>query len=248
MKLSEIEKLLKKYNIENYTIREDGLVDVDGDVKFITCRFSKLPIKFGHVTGDFFLSTCFNLTTLDGAPKKVGGFFRCATCYKLTSLEGGPEEVGNGFSCAFCSSLKSLKGAPTILWGFLRCYECTDLVSLEGAPTSIGGDFRCWNNHSLTSFKHCPQIIGGLFECSSCTKVNSLDYLPKQIDGDVDMSYLVNVKNYLAVFKIKGIEKIKISNLSDVAKILNKYIKQRDIIGCQDELIEAGFEEYARTK
>ena len=63
-KLPEKEKLiilLEKYKIANYTINDDLTVDVDGDVRLSHLRLTKLPFKFGSVTGNFY---CSNNPTL----------------------------------------------------------------------------------------------------------------------------------------------------------------------------------------
>jgi hypothetical protein len=52
------------------------------------------------------------LTTLEGAPKEVGGYFFCRN-NKLTTLEGAPKEVGGGFICTN-NNLKSLDGLGSV--------------------------------------------------------------------------------------------------------------------------------------
>jgi hypothetical protein len=70
--ISEIERLCKEYGIENWTINSEGLVDVDGDVNLSDRGLTKMPINFGRVGGDFYCG--YNrLTTLEGAPREVGG-------------------------------------------------------------------------------------------------------------------------------------------------------------------------------
>ena len=86
-KEEEIHQLCKKYEIENYTIRPDGKVDVDGDVHLQSKGlFGKLPIRFGTVTGFFY---CYdnNLKTLEGCPEEVGEDFECCK-NELLTLEG----------------------------------------------------------------------------------------------------------------------------------------------------------------
>ena len=48
----------------------------------------KLPFKFGRVDGYFDCDGCPSLTSLEGAPQKVGGNFYCSECTSLTSLKG----------------------------------------------------------------------------------------------------------------------------------------------------------------
>jgi hypothetical protein len=60
----------------NYKINSDDTIDVDGKVNlyFRLGNMTKLPVKFGKVSGYF---SCSNnrLTTLDGCPKYNGGDF-----------------------------------------------------------------------------------------------------------------------------------------------------------------------------
>ena len=97
---SDIDVICKKHGIRihgNYTINSDGTIDVDGDV-ILSDRLTKLPLKFGRVTGDFICS--YNqLVSLRGCPTEVGGDFDCMD-NKLVSLEGGPYSVGGGFNCS----------------------------------------------------------------------------------------------------------------------------------------------------
>ena len=92
---SEIEEICRKYNIRNYTINEDGSIDVDGNVDLSNRNLTELPLTFGRVTSHFNCS--YNkLTTLKGSPKYVGYNFYCDN-NELTSLEYSPEEVKGDF-------------------------------------------------------------------------------------------------------------------------------------------------------
>ena len=59
-----IEELCEKHGIENYIINDDGSIDVNGGVYIQNSEFTKLPLKFNKVSGDF---SCYNneLTSLD---------------------------------------------------------------------------------------------------------------------------------------------------------------------------------------
>jgi hypothetical protein len=131
----EVEKICKQYNITNWTLNPDGTVDVDDSVYLLGQRLTKLPLKFGRVTGDFF---CYN--------------------NQLTSLEGCPTEIGGNFSCSY-NQLTSLEGCPTEISGDFLC-QYNQLTSLEGCPTEIGGNFYCHNNN-LTSLKGASEYIEG---------------------------------------------------------------------------------------
>ena len=89
------------------------------------------------IKNDFGCSYCTSLTSLKGAPQKVGGDFSCSRCTSLTSLEGAPKEVGRDFVCSNCTSLTSLNGAPKEVGGNFACNYCASLTSLEGAPKEL---------------------------------------------------------------------------------------------------------------
>ena len=73
------------------------------------------------VDSDFNCENCKSLTSIEGAPEKVGGSFDCGYCDSLTSLEGAPNRVGIDFDCSWCESLKSLEGAPEEVGGNFIC-------------------------------------------------------------------------------------------------------------------------------
>jgi len=116
----EIHNICKRYDIKNYTINDDGSIDVDGVFYLSSKGLEKLPVKIRKVTGDFY---CHNneLTSLEGCPKTVGGHFYCHN-NELTSLEGCPKTVGGDFECGN-NNLTSLKGGPDRISGSFYCYE-----------------------------------------------------------------------------------------------------------------------------
>ena len=71
----DIDSLCQKYGIENYTV-VDGLVNVDGDVDLRNKYLTKIPIKFGRVSGGFYCNSN-KLVSLEGAPQSVGSDFDC---------------------------------------------------------------------------------------------------------------------------------------------------------------------------
>jgi hypothetical protein len=124
----EVAKICKKYDIENWILNPDGTVDIDGSVYLSVQKLTKLPLKFGRVTGDFW---CHNnkLTTLENCPKEIGGNFYCHS-NQLTSLEGCPTEIGGDFYC-WANQLTSLKGAPEYIEGkvdFMPNYNLPEYI------------------------------------------------------------------------------------------------------------------------
>jgi len=136
----KIKYICNKYGITNYTINDDGSIDVNGGVSLEIRDLTEIPLKFGKVSGHFNCGRN-NLTSLEGCPKSVGGVFDCHD-----------------------NDLTTLKGCPKLVDGF----TCTDniLTSLEGCPESVGGGFTCRYNRIVT-FEHLPLSIGGEFRCNS---------------------------------------------------------------------------------
>ena len=143
-KTALIRAWLDKNDIKNYTINDKGEIDVDGSVVLTNNNFGEFPkyIQFNIVKRNFYCS--YNkLTSLKGAPKKVGGDFECSF-NNLTTLEGAPIEVGGRFDCSF-NKIISLEGAPNIVDGYFNCTN-NKLTSLKGAPKKVGGNFYCQDN------------------------------------------------------------------------------------------------------
>lgn len=183
---------------ENVTIREDGTVDVTGDMN-IYAQFPRLPIKFGRVTGRF-LCSGNNLTTMVGFPDYVGGNLMVENNFisnmegfpkyvgnsvsfsrnKLTSLEGLPDTINGNLELSF-NKLESLKGCPRIVLGhLLASYNYfTDLV---GSPEEIGHDFFIQSSPNLTSIKGLTPNVGGQVQLIGCPKL----YMMEKWEGDCE--------------------------------------------------------------
>ena len=142
----------------NYKDYIGEYINVKENVDLSNLNLTKLPIRFGTVSGNFYCHDN-NLTTLEGAPEKVGVGFDCSY-NMLTSLVGAPKSVGSEFYC-FENKLTSLKGAPEKVGVEFDC-SYNMLTSLVGAPKSVGYDFNCEHN-DLTSIKGAPKEIGGDF-------------------------------------------------------------------------------------
>lgn len=176
----EVEAILEKYRINNYTINSDLTVDVDGDVDLRDENLLAIPVKFGVVSGNV---KCMRnkLETLLGSPRKVGGDFNCDDNGQLSSLEGAPVEVGGDFICSR-SQLSSLKSAPREVGGDFQC-SGSRLKTLIGGPREIGGSFYCDSNQ-LTSLSGAPREIGRNLHCNSNPQLKSLDGIG-QVHGKI---------------------------------------------------------------
>jgi len=154
-----------------------GFWNSEGDVDLHGRGLIELP-NLGIVKG--FLDVSGNkLTTLEGAPQKVGRHFNCND-NRLTSLEGAPQEVGGGFYCED-NQLTSLKGSPQEVGGCMDAGN-NQLITLEGAPQKVGGYFSC-NDNQLTSLEGAPQEVGGGFYCGS-NQLTTLEGAPQKVGKD----------------------------------------------------------------
>ena len=172
------------------------------------------------------------------------GYFSCAD-NKLTSLQGAPSVVSGYFSCSH-NKLTSLAGAPSVVKGDFSCYN-NNLTSLQGAPSVVNGYFSCPYNN-LTSLAGAPSVVKGNFFCANnkLTSLAGIHKIIKEIHGYADFDDNPIKSSVLGLMRIKGLTKVYLDN-KQVMGILNKYLKgDRDIIKCQSELLDAGFEEFAK--
>lgn len=104
---TEIAAFLSQNDIHNYEmIDADLTINVNGNVNLSGGTFTNLPVKFGHVTGNFGISSCKELISLDGAPISVGGYFDLTGCDCITSFEGFNTKI-NGWLRADATKIKS---------------------------------------------------------------------------------------------------------------------------------------------
>lgn len=204
-----------------------------------------------------------DLSTL---PRHVKGSFICRR-NDLTSMEGGPTSVGEDYSCSY-NNLTDLKGVPAIIPGQFLCSK-NQLTTLEHGPKQVDDTYNCGHNQ-LTSLKGIPDKISGYLDCGH-NPLNSFEGFPKSISKFVlmektDIKSLHNIHKHihyigqqlicsrihdsvLGVLLIKGLKEFRMDN-SRVEAIVNYYLPNtrgmEAVFECQEELIEAGFEEYAQ--
>ena len=180
--------------------------------------------------------------TKDGSKLKVVGDFSCPN-NKLTSLDGGPSFVSESLFVSH-NALTSLKGSPSFIGRNLSCND-NKLTSLEGAPSSVGGSLFC-NNNELTSIEGAPSQIGGYFYCrnNKLTSLSNIHKYIKEVNGYINFEDNPIKSSVLGLVKINGLTNVMFDD-KKLEKIMNKYLPLGDIFDCQEELIEAGLEEFA---
>jgi hypothetical protein len=225
MKLSEVAsasyRFFSYYEIDDYTSNPDGSFDIHGDAIFKKGDFTKLPYTLRNVKGDLKFIDCPDLQTLDGCPVEINGDMVIERCEKLTSYQGGPTKGVDMLSIAQCDEFNSLAGCPDTV-EVLACRLCPKLETLAGCPKVID---RC----SLIGLK-------------SLVSVSDLRF----VNVTIMMQNNLKFKKYLQFLKIKNKTTKFVFNNKVVERILTKHHHEHDIMAAQEDLIDAGFEEYAR--
>jgi hypothetical protein len=232
-----------------------GIVNVSGNVEVKKqVKFTQLPVKFGEVTGGFVCGPN-GLTSLQGAPTKLGGHFWCHM-NQLTSLQGAPRHVRNSFFCQG-NQLTSLAHAPTHVATHFMCtdnkltslkdapvyvglnFDCShnQITSLQGAPDHVRGNFKC-NNNRLTSLVHAPWIVDGDFDCSN-NPITKPDH-----QGQVNGTFIITYHDQLHLLGLLKYPQLKILDAPEqVTAIMKKYEGKGKtyILNCARDLKQAKF-------
>lgn len=133
------------------------------------------------------------------------------------------------FNCSANSTLRSLKGSPKIVDNKFICSTCQNLTSLEGAPMEVHGSVNAVLCNSIISLKGIGK-----------------DYL--RLIGE-ELSLPSSIKsNMLGIILIKELKLITFfRSIKKIQDIFNDQLSgDRDIIECREELIQAGYKEYAK--
>ena len=228
----------------------------------------------GTING-YFICGGNQLNDLQYGPKIVKGDYSCWENH-ITTLDYLPEIVEGNFdisdndlSKADLSRLNSITiGADLTL---TRC----NLKSLNGVPKKIYGSFECSNNH-FKDFTGGPEFVYGNFICYDCNKLESIKGLPKFIKEDLScydckkltnfhdihkyLEHVVRVDLDTASIKSHVLGFVLVKNIKEIidiqgksrcapwAQIINRYLGKghQGVMDAQEELIEAGLEEYAQ--
>lgn len=151
--------------------------------------------------------------------------------------------------------LTSLEGCPSLVIGDFTCYD-NHLVSLKGGPAKVTGFYTCSRNY-LKNLDGVASEIGEGFDCSynGLTSLHNIHKQIKFIGGSANFIRNPIKSHVLGLLLINGLDEVAFESFAPWAnkprqqmnEIINKHLKNgRDVFACQEELIEAGFDEYAQ--
>lgn len=120
-------------------------------------------------------------------------------------------------------------------------------------PNKIDGNFFCFSN-KLTSLENCPAEVGGSFYCykNELTSLKDIQKQIKKIDGNFWCGDNPIQSHILGLMLVEigygGRFLTKLGDGEDVDAILNKWKNQgrKGVLGCQRDLIAAGYEDLAQ--
>lgn len=155
------------------------------------------------------------------------------------------DEYFGNIDVSFCS-ITSLEGSPRNVYGHFSVLRCP-LGALIGAPSKVTNDFSCIDCNLNSVFGANIDILGDcLLDRNSLNNLSNFHKHFKSIHGRLSLK-LNPIKSH--VVSVLLIDKLTSIEMDDkvIEHILNKQLAgNRDVLGCIDELIEAGYSNYAQ--
>lgn len=174
--------------------------------------------------------------------------------YAYTISKTGEIDVGQNVDL----SHKDINYFPVKFRKIHGYFDCSwnNLKSLRGAPDEATV-FYCSSNPQLKSYEFMPAKIHIDFCCGgdAITSLADFDWSGIEIGETIFLDSKKIIRGGLGLILIKGnISTIRntsdyndVNPLTQPFEIIQRYLgKPNDIFDCQNELIEAGFEEYAQ--
>lgn len=242
-------------------VGKDGRISYSGEIEFDHPNDSEttLPFSFKKV-GLFSMYSGYpdKLESLDGLPEECANFeFILKTDKPSSFFEGKfPKKIHDSLFIA-APNLKNCKFGVEQLGTNARVSIRADVIhSLEGLPNQIDFLYFDASLQRILSFEGLPKNIRRLVFSGERDEPFDITNIAKHAGEITNITTysdkLVTNTPILAAFKIKGLNSItnpnSVGEAHEVFKIVNQHLSSGDILSCQDELIDAGFEQYARTK
>ena len=132
--------------------------------------------------------------------------------------------------------------------GNFGCVGNKNITTFKGFPHTIHGNFSCAKN-KISSFEFSPSYVSGVYSCSQ-NNFETLHDIQKHIrhvgeDIHCGQQFFGPPTHILGLFRIKDLKHAFVG-IPELNVIVNKCLKEgKDALLCQEELIAAGFEDYA---
>lgn len=213
-------------DIRNYTINNDGTVDVNGNLNIYLAKDrikkdeqNSILINFNKINGDVDINLQWRKAGRAGQGQlpftfnEVTGNFH-ANHNMLETLIGCPKKVGGNFDVR-SNRLHTLEGSPETVGGYF-CAIGNSLHDLKGAPKYVGGNFDVSDNGLKTLEGLSPRIDGTLDFNNN--KITSFDYYT---DCKVTNNGLEDNPIYLVFYIV--LKRRRVEDLSSVIDIFKSY-------------------------
>ncbi len=258
---SEIYKTIRDYetvfvdgiNPSRFSVdAKTGRLNYKGNIEFPKQLYvdseGKLPFEFGEIIGDFVLMDGYTdkLKDLSGLPTRITGDL------KIFSSTAQPAEVFRHFPKKLRRLILKVPVIHDCDFGVEECdnfsIDAVIFHSLKGSPRKVGYYIIDCSKDFLVTFEGISPDIQTLELWVEAGNHDNFDFgdLPfkAQKIGAIHVNAHTFKKDYpmLAFFRVKGLKTI-VSNLmggnTDVLHILNHYLPDNDVFGCQEDLLDS---------
>jgi hypothetical protein len=175
----------------------------------------------------------------------------------LTSIKGLPDNVET-LRLEALPNIRSLEGCPSTLRTFSsqRC----GLTSLKGLPRTLAGSLYLSHNHELSDLTGMPSEVGYSISITGGATID-LTGIHKKLKSMGSGSKNTSIfkcdsfkGGVLGLLMIEDLGKVDLgsANFEQLNAIINKHLHEDAkvstdrMLTCQEELIDAGYDEYAK--
>lgn len=139
---------------------------------------------------------------------------------------------------------------PPLIAGSFNCSR-NKLTSLVGGPRKVLHDYRAHKN-LLSNFDGFPEFVGMTMQLANnkFTSLHNIHKALKECHGGLILDNNPIKSHMLGVLLIEKLSYVRMKHNSAVENIINKYLPNNRgndaIIDCQNDLLDAGLDEYAQ--
>ena len=212
---------------------------------------NNLPFKFGQVSDEFIIDCSDKqIHSLEGCPKYARSF-NLIESDLIKNLEGMPKEVDEFIQLKNCIGLTSLAGLPSNFDGELDISNCDSVTDFSAIPKKLEKCLIRGKGFDEKSFKDLPPVTVTLSIDGAYNWNMSLVGFHKFVKECKDLQLGANriIGGGLSLLKIKNLEDVYFNDFEfydNGGDIIQKYLPEGDLLECQQELIDAGFEKAAK--